>query len=69
MLYNFFEIEITLKGADAERTRVAEEYDLLTHGKAGSDLVTRRLARLAARRNGDAPYAPMFSWTGCSSIP
>ena len=40
MLYNFFEIEIVLKGADAERARVAEEYDLLTHGKAGSTLVT-----------------------------
>jgi phosphoribosylformylglycinamidine synthase len=40
MLGNIYEVEITLKGADAERGRVAEEYDLLTHGKAGSALVT-----------------------------
>ena len=35
-----WEIEIRPKGADGERVRVAEEYDLLTHGKAGSALVT-----------------------------
>ena len=35
-----WEIEIRPKGADGERVRVAEEYDLLIHGKAGSALVT-----------------------------
>jgi hypothetical protein len=35
-----WEIEIRPRGHDAERTRVSEEYDLLTHGRAGSDLVT-----------------------------
>jgi len=35
-----WEIEICPKGADGERVRVAEEYDLLTHGKVGSALVT-----------------------------
>ncbi len=40
MLGNIYEIEIILKGADAERSRVAEEYNLLTHGQSGAALVT-----------------------------
>jgi phosphoribosylformylglycinamidine synthase len=58
MLGNIYEIEITLKGADAERGRVAEEYDLLTHGKAESALVTGAargwlLEGLLARENAE----------------
>ena len=34
-----WEIEIRPKGPDGERVRVAEEFDLLTHGKAGATLV------------------------------
>ena len=33
--FMLWEIEIRPKGADGERVRVAEEYDLLTHGKDG----------------------------------
>src|SRR4051812_36807312 len=36
-----WEIEIAPKGGDAERARVAEEYDLLTHAREGSAAVTR----------------------------
>src|SRR5262249_50488282 len=39
-----WEIEIRPKGPDGEKARVAEEFDLLTHGKGGSALVS------AARR-------------------
>ena len=35
-----WEIEIQPKGHDPERARVAEEYDLLTHSRAGAGLVT-----------------------------
>ncbi len=35
-----WEIEIQPKGHDAERTRVGEEYDLLTHTRRGAELVT-----------------------------
>jgi phosphoribosylformylglycinamidine synthase len=35
-----WEIEIRPRGADAERARVVEELGLLTHGRAGADLVT-----------------------------
>jgi phosphoribosylformylglycinamidine synthase len=35
-----WEIEITPKGHDAERDRVVEEFDLLTHSRSGTDLVT-----------------------------
>jgi phosphoribosylformylglycinamidine synthase len=35
-----WEIEIRPKGDDAERRRVAEEYDLLTHTRRGADLLT-----------------------------
>jgi phosphoribosylformylglycinamidine synthase len=35
-----WEIEIRPKGPDGERERVAEEYDLLTHGKGGPALLT-----------------------------
>src|SRR4051794_13130440 len=35
-----WEIEIRSKGHDAERARVAEEFDLLTHSRRGADLVT-----------------------------
>src|SRR4051794_31104793 len=34
-----WEIEIRPRGADPERSRVAEEYDLLTHGSDGGRLV------------------------------
>ena len=34
-----WEVEITPKGHDAERERVAEEYDLLTHSRRGTELV------------------------------
>ncbi len=33
-----WEVEIFPKGPDAERMRVAEEYDLLTHAGHGSSL-------------------------------
>src|SRR5437763_858576 len=36
-----WEIEIQPRGHDAERDRVAEEYDLLTHGRDGRALVGR----------------------------
>jgi phosphoribosylformylglycinamidine synthase len=36
-----WEIEIEPKGGDAERARVVEEYDLLTHGREGAAAVTR----------------------------
>jgi hypothetical protein len=36
-----WEIEICPSGNDAERNRVAEEYDLLTHSRDGSHLVSR----------------------------
>jgi phosphoribosylformylglycinamidine synthase len=39
-----WEIEIAPKGRDAERERVAEEYDLLTHSRDG-DTCVRRAAR------------------------
>ncbi|MGH7221799.1 MAG: phosphoribosylformylglycinamidine synthase subunit PurL, partial [Gemmataceae bacterium] len=35
-----WEIEIQPKGKDAERRRVAEEYDLLTHTRRGEELIT-----------------------------
>jgi phosphoribosylformylglycinamidine synthase subunit PurSL len=35
-----WEIEIQPKGHDPERARVAEEYDLLTHSRAGAGLLT-----------------------------
>src|SRR4051794_32458068 len=35
-----WEIEIRPRGADPERARVAEEYDLLTHSRDGERLVT-----------------------------
>src|SRR4051794_19059988 len=35
-----WEIEIRPRGADPERARVAEEYDLLTHSRDGGRLVT-----------------------------
>jgi phosphoribosylformylglycinamidine synthase len=35
-----WEIEIQPKGHDAERTRVAEEYDLLTHTQRGGERIT-----------------------------
>src|SRR5262245_34139248 len=34
-----WEIEIRPRGADPERARVAEEYDLLTHSRDGARLV------------------------------
>src|SRR5690242_18798532 len=34
-----WELEIRPRGADPERARVAEEYDLLTHSRDGSRLV------------------------------
>jgi phosphoribosylformylglycinamidine synthase II len=34
-----WEIEIVPKGEDAERRRVVEEYDLLTHSRRGSELI------------------------------
>jgi phosphoribosylformylglycinamidine synthase len=36
-----WEVEIQPKGHDADRDRVCEEYDLLTHGRDGAGLVTR----------------------------
>ncbi len=36
-----WEIEIEPKGPDPERDRVAEEYDLLTHGRRGQALIAR----------------------------
>jgi phosphoribosylformylglycinamidine synthase subunit PurSL len=35
-----WEIEIQSRGDDAERRRVAEEYDLLTHTRRGEELIT-----------------------------
>ena len=35
-----WEIEIRPKGDDAERRRVAEEFDLLAHGRIGPEVVT-----------------------------
>ncbi|MBI2805442.1 MAG: phosphoribosylformylglycinamidine synthase subunit PurL [Planctomycetes bacterium] len=36
-----WEVEIFAKGADAERARIAEEYDLLTHSTAGDEIVEK----------------------------
>ncbi len=36
-----WEFEIAPKGPDAERDRAAEEFDLLTHGRAGAQVVRR----------------------------
>src|SRR5207244_2360388 len=35
-----WELEIRPKGPDGERVRVAEEFDLLTHGTAGASVVS-----------------------------
>jgi phosphoribosylformylglycinamidine synthase len=36
-----WEIELAAKGPDAERQRVGEEIDLLTHGRSGAELLAR----------------------------
>ena len=35
-----WEVEIQPRGIDAERARVCEEYDLLTHSRQGGELIT-----------------------------
>src|SRR5262249_30695251 len=37
----YWEIEIQPKGPDLERQRVAQEYDLLTHTRRGTELTAR----------------------------
>src|SRR3974390_1793413 len=36
-----WEVEIDSKGTDLERQRVAAEYDLLTHGRRGTEIFLR----------------------------
>jgi phosphoribosylformylglycinamidine synthase len=52
-----WEIEISPKGRDAERDRVCEEYDLLTHSRGGAGLVTRSARGYLVEGPLDRPLA------------
>jgi phosphoribosylformylglycinamidine (FGAM) synthase-like enzyme len=69
-----WEIEIQPKGHDVERTRVCEEYDLLTHSRQGADLIARsargylvegELAREDAERLTGELLVDALVETGC----
>ena len=65
-----WEVEIFPKGSDAEKSRVADEYDLLTHSRQpANDAIAQNLARLPASRRAWATSKSNSSCTSCSLDP